>query len=97
MEPDDTPTQGPEPTEPQCMNAIFAVYFAMSDIASKASEGAAPWELVRRLAMMVDEMDRTLKWCVLGVATDLWSASDALRAEAQDSRAQRPPELEGEP
>lgn len=78
-------TNGQEqaPTLQQCRAALYGIYEAARLTGHKAADGATPPELVRSLAMMVDEMDRTLGWRVVGVSTYLWRTYHALRDDAQ--------------
>lgn len=82
---------------------LIDVYNAARIIGNRAAEGAEPWEIVRGLAMMIDDLDRAIGKRFAGVSTALWCASDNLRAEAQaqaQAQAQAwrvPPEQEGEP
>lgn len=97
MEPSDgVPEGGIAPTEEQYVAVTMAAYDHARRIGQAAANGAAPWELVRGLAMMVDELDRVLGWHPEHIATDLWSTSDALRAEARESAVTRPREMEDE-
>lgn len=92
MEPDDT-KQKPSPA--QYRDAVRGVYEAARIIGHRAEAGAEAWELVRGLAMMVDDLDRAL-----GVpprsSVELWCASDVLRADAQTAEIARPREMEDE-
>lgn len=92
----ETNDKDPPPSDKQYRAALYGVYDAARIIGSKAADGATPWELVRGLAMMIDDLDRALGWRVVGVSTYLWSTSDALRAEARESAVTRPRETEDE-
>lgn len=93
---DGIPEGGIAPTEEQYVAVTFAAYDHARRIGQAAANGAVPWELVRGLAMMVDELDRVLGWHPEHIATDLWSTSDALRADAQSAAVTRPGATEDE-
>ena len=77
-------------------SALCALRAAVVAAGLRAEAGAANWEILRDLAMALDESDRALGRPPRA-GTPLWCAADVLRAEEQDSRVQRPPEQEGEP
>lgn len=83
------------PSPEQYRDAVRGVYEAARIIGHRAEAGAETWELVRGLAMMIDDLDRALGAPVRS-SVELWCASDVLRADAQEPRVVRPREMEGE-
>lgn len=83
-------------TEEQYNAALRGVYQAARIIGHRAEAGAEAWELVRGLAMMIDDLDRALNRRFLFDSVELWCASDVLRAEAQAAAVTRPRAMEGE-
>lgn len=75
--------------------ALRGVYEAARIIGHRAEAGAETWELVRGLAMMIDDLDRALGRPARS-SVELWCASDVLRAEAQAAAVTRPQAMEGE-
>lgn len=92
MEPDDTKQT---PTPAQYRDAVRGVYEAARIIGHRAEAGAEAWELVRGLAMMIDDMDRALG-LPLRSSVELWCASDVLRADAQAAEVARSRAMEDE-
>lgn len=82
--------------EEQYNAALRGVYEAARIIGHRAEAGAETWELVRGLAMMIDDLDRASGRPARS-SVELWCASDVLRADAQEPTVTRPPAMEGEP
>lgn len=82
-------------TEEQYNAALRGVYEAARIIGHRAEAGAEAWELVRGLAMMIDDLDRALGRPARS-SVELWCASDVLRADAQAAAVTRPQAMEGE-
>lgn len=76
--------------------ALYSLRAAVVAAGLQAETGATIWEILRGLAMALDDSDRALGRPPRA-GTPLWVISDVLRAEEQEPRVSRPPELEGEP
>lgn len=85
-----------ELTPEQYNAALRGVYEAARIIGHRAEAGAKTWELVRGLAMMIDDLDRALGLRPVN-SIELWCASDTLRADEQFPCVTRPRSQEGEP
>ena len=75
--------------------AVRGVYEAARIIGHRAEAGAEAWELVRGLAMMIDDLDRALGLPPRS-SVELWCASDVLRADAQTAEVSRARAMEDE-
>ena len=83
-------------SDQQYHKALRGVYKTAHIIGDKAEAGAKTWEILRDLALMIDELDRALGREPV-TSVDLWCASDILRAEEQTPHITRPCSQEGEP
>lgn len=77
-------------------SALHALRAAVVAAGLQAETGATTWEILRDLARALDDSDRAMGRPPRA-GTPLWAISDVLRAEEQEPRVSRPPELEGEP